>query len=58
MSARMRRLPREEAFLKVWPNLTPGTLRISWSKGPADILIYDVMGRETDALPWILVIRR
>ncbi|MEO0211463.1 MAG: hypothetical protein ABIN66_06370 [candidate division WOR-3 bacterium] len=38
-------------FLKIYPNPSPGILKISWSKGPQDVFIYDVLGREIKALP-------
>ena len=38
-------------FLRLFPNPTPGLLKLSWSKGPQDVLIYDVLGREMTALP-------
>ena len=40
-----------EVFLKIYPNPSPGLLKISWSKGPQDVFIYDVLGREVKTLP-------
>jgi len=41
----------ERAYLKLFPNPSPGLLKLSWSKGPQDVFIYDVLGREVKALP-------
>ncbi len=38
-------------YLRLFPNPTPGLLKLSWSKGPQDVFIYDVLGREMAALP-------
>lgn len=38
-------------YLRLFRNPTPGLLRLSWSKGPQDVFIYDVLGREMTALP-------
>ena len=38
-------------FLRLYPNPTPGLLKLSWLKGPQDVFIYDVLGREVKALP-------
>ncbi len=40
-----------EAFLSIFPNPSPGLLKISWSKGPVDVFVYDVLGREAKSLP-------
>ncbi|MEO0249990.1 MAG: hypothetical protein ABIN58_10780, partial [candidate division WOR-3 bacterium] len=41
----------EKAYLRLFPNPSPGLLKLSWSKGPGDVFIYDVLGREMRALP-------
>ncbi|MEO0140867.1 MAG: carboxypeptidase regulatory-like domain-containing protein [candidate division WOR-3 bacterium] len=41
----------EKAYLRLSPNPSPGLLKLSWSKGPQDVFIYDVLGREIKALP-------
>jgi len=38
-------------YLRLFPNPSPGLLKLSWSRGPQDVFIYDVLGRELKALP-------
>jgi len=39
------------SFLTVFPNPSPGILKLVWSPGPDPVAIYDVLGRSVKSLP-------